>query len=338
MLRALELAKNGIGMVSPNPMVGCIIVKQGKIIGEGWHRYFGGPHAEVNAIESVSKKQDISGSDVYVNLEPCSHFGKTPPCADLLAYYNVKNVFIANRDLNPLVQGKGIEKLKSEGVRVTEGILEKEGRILNTRFFTFHEKSRPYVILKWAVTADGYIARENFDSKWISNEYSRLVVHQWRSQEDGIMVGANTVLYDNPQLNVRDLNGKNPIRIIIDPNLKINGSFNIFDQKQKTLVYNYKKSSSEKNLIYIKVAKERYMLNVLHDLKRRDIQSVLVEGGKILLENIVQSELWDEARVFSSSKTFGSGLAAPHLINGKMVSKGSIFDDELKIFIRNNLG
>jgi len=332
MLRALELAKNGIGRVSPNPMVGCVIVKNGKIIGEGWHQHYGGPHAEANAIESVQNKQNISGSDVYVNLEPCSHFGKTPPCADLLAHYKVKHVFIANKDINPLVQGKGIKKLKSEGIRVMEGIMEEEARILNKRFFTFHEQGRPYIILKWAVTSDGYIARDNYDSKWISNEYSRLMVHQWRSQEDGIMVGANTVIYDNPQLNVRELKGENPIRIIIDPNLKIKGSYKIFDQKQKTLIYNFIKNQSGKDLIYIKVEKNRFMQGVLMDLKGKGIQSILIEGGKILLDNIIQSNLWDEARIFNSPKTFGSGLLAPQLINGKLVEKQSIFDDELKIF------
>ncbi|MEQ9412696.1 MAG: bifunctional diaminohydroxyphosphoribosylaminopyrimidine deaminase/5-amino-6-(5-phosphoribosylamino)uracil reductase RibD, partial [Cyclobacteriaceae bacterium] len=213
MLRAMELAKNGIGHVSPNPLVGCVIVYEGKIIGEGWHGKYGEAHAEVNAVNAVADKSILNGAAVYVNLEPCAHTGKTPPCADLLVKHKVKRVVIANVDPNPLVAGKGIAKLKDAGVEVLTGVLEEAGRELNKRFFTFLKHKRPFVILKWAQTSDGFIARENFDSKWISNEYSRKLVHKWRTEEDSILVGYNTALYDNPKLTARDWTGRNPVRI-----------------------------------------------------------------------------------------------------------------------------
>src|SRR6478609_11980434 len=192
MQRAFELAKLGAGSVSPNPMVGCVIVHRGEIIGEGWHKKYGEAHAEVNAIDSVKEKKVLNESVVYVTLEPCSHFGKTPPCADLLIQHRVKKVVVSNLDSNPLVSGNGVKKLRAAGIEVVTGILDKAGRELNKRFFTFMEKQRPYIILKWAETADGFIARENYDSKWISNEHSRKLVHQWRTEEDAVLVGSRT--------------------------------------------------------------------------------------------------------------------------------------------------
>jgi diaminohydroxyphosphoribosylaminopyrimidine deaminase/5-amino-6-(5-phosphoribosylamino)uracil reductase len=332
MLRAIELARNGLGKVSPNPMVGCVIVKNGRIIGEGWHQFFGGPHAEVNAIKSVTDSKMLEGSDVYVNLEPCAHHGKTPPCADLLVSYKVGRVFIANEDINPLVHGKGIALLEKAGVKVKNDVLSVEGKNLNKRFFNFHEKKRPYVILKWAETADGYMARDNFDAKWISNEYSRQIVHKWRSEEDAIMVGANTVIYDNPKLNVRDWEGRDPIRIILDPDLKCPEKANVLDETQITLIYNTIKSSIGENTRFIKVESKNYLKNVFADLFKSNIQSVLIEGGPTLLNSVIEEGFWDEARIFRSVKTFGSGLAAPRLKNGTLSNKIRIFDDDLYIF------
>ena len=336
MIRAMELARNGLGHVSPNPMVGCVIVKDDQIIGEGWHHLYGGPHAEVNAIHQVREKDRIAGSDIYVNLEPCAHYGKTPPCAELLINYKVKHVIISNRDINPLVNGKGILILESAGIQVTEGVLGVEGFELNKRFFTFHSKERPYVVLKWAETADGFMARPNHDSKWISNEYSRQMVHMWRSEEDGIMVGANTVIFDDPGLNVRDWVGKNPMRIIIDPHRKIKGNHRIHNQKQMTLIYNVSEDRDDGNVIFIKKDEVLFLENVFKDLKYKGIQSVLIEGGKFLLEKIIQKGLWDEARIFSSPLTFGNGLAAPQITGGELLEKRAIFEDQLFIYKNRN--
>jgi diaminohydroxyphosphoribosylaminopyrimidine deaminase/5-amino-6-(5-phosphoribosylamino)uracil reductase len=239
MRRALELALLGMGSVSPNPMVGCVIIHHDKIVGEGWHKQYGEAHAEVNAIATIADKSLLKECTVYVNLEPCSHFGKTPPCADLLIEHRVKKVVVANLDSNPLVASEGVKKLRTAGIEVITGILEKEGRELNKRFFTFMEKQRPYIMLKWAETSDGFIARENFDSKWISNEYSRQLVHKWRAENDAVLVGTKTAFHDNPELNVRDWSGRNPVRIVLDRFLRLSEKLHVFDRKQKTLCYNY---------------------------------------------------------------------------------------------------
>ncbi len=233
MQRAIELAQLGIGAVSPNPRVGCLVVHDNKIIGEGWHQKFGEAHAEVNAINSVKDLSLLKESTIYVNLEPCSHEGKTPPCSDLLIKHQVKKVVIANTDTNPLVAGRGVEKLKKAGIAIMTGVLEKEGRELNRRFFTFMEKKRPYIILKWAQTSDGFIAQKNFESKWITNELSRQLVHRWRSEEDAVLVGTRTASHDNPSLTVRDWSGRNPTRIVIDRFLRLNDKLQLFDKKEK---------------------------------------------------------------------------------------------------------
>lgn len=313
MLRALELARNGLGKVSPNPMVGCVIVHNDKIIGEGWHQLYGEAHAEVNAINAVENKSILTESTVYVTLEPCTHHGKTPPCADLLAKNKISKVVIACVDSNPLVGGKGIEKLRAAGIEVVTGILEEEARELNKRFFTFIEKKRPYVILKWAQTADGFIARKDYDSKWISGEESRKLVHKWRSEEDGIMVATHTAKYDNPRLDVRDWSGDNPVRIVIDKKLELPTTLNLFDGSVPTLCYNLIRAEKLDNVEYVKISGQDMLDNILSNLYERGIQSVIVEGGAALHKNFIDEYIWDEARVFVSPNTFGGGIDAARI-------------------------
>ena len=340
MLRAMELARLGVGSVSPNPLVGCIIVHESKIIGEGWHKQYGQAHAEVNAIESVSDKSLLKESTLYVNLEPCSHFGKTPPCADLLIKHKLKKVVIANKDPNPVVNGTGLRKLEQAGIEVVTGILEKKGRELNKSFFTFVEGNRPYIILKWAQTTDGFIAKKNFDSKWISNESSRQLVHKWRSEGDAVLVGTRTAQHDDPELTVRDWNGRNPKRIVFDRFLRLNEKLNLFDRRQPTLCYNVLKHEEHTNLALIRVSENNFLADVLHDLGKQKIQSVIVEGGAQTLNLFLSSGLWDEARIFTSSKTFGSGIEAPRLEmptvhrRQSTVVQGLMENDQLDIFYR----
>jgi len=314
MSRAIELAQLGIGSVSPNPMVGCVIVRDGTIIGEGWHKVFGGPHAEVNAVNSVEQKGLLDGADVYVSLEPCSHSGKTPPCTDLLIKSDVKRVVIGARDPNPEVSGNGVKKLKDAGISVTNGLLEKEAKWINRRFFTRIEKNRPYIILKWAQTGDGFIARENYDSKWISSNVSRKLVHKWRAEEDAILVGWNTAYYDNPSLNVRDWSGKNPIRMVLDPTASLPDHLNIFDGKSPTWIYTVKETSAKPGFRIIKM-KEDSIEEILDDALRNNVSSIFVEGGAATLNRFIDLGLWDEARVFKSKKIFERGIKAPHLEN-----------------------
>ncbi|OEK03217.1 riboflavin biosynthesis protein RibD [Roseivirga sp. 4D4] len=331
MQRALELAELGRGHVSPNPMVGCVIVYEGQIIGEGYHKKYGEAHAEVNAINAVSDKNLLTQATVYVTLEPCSHHGRTPPCADLLVANQVKRVVIGAVDTNPLVGGKGIKKIEEAGIEVTHGLLSEESRSLNKRFFSFIENKRPYIILKWAQTADGFVARENFDSKWISGETSRNLVHQWRAKEDAIMVGTRTAQYDNPQLNVRNWEGEDPVRVVIDKNLFLPRDLKLFDGQQKTLVYNDKKTDSSKNLEFINVENDDYLKFILQDLYNRKVQSIIIEGGSTLLFSFIEAGLWDEARVFSAQVEFGKGISAPS-IKGEKIESMSIEADTLDIY------
>lgn len=330
MRRALELARNGAGHVSPNPLVGCVIVHEGRIIGEGWHKKYGQAHAEVSAIASVVDKQLLSESTLYVNLEPCSHKGKTPPCADLLIAHNVKKVVIANRDSNPLVAGKGILKLKEAGIAVIADILSGEGYQLNNRFFTYMEKRRPRLILKWAETSDGFIARKNKDSKWISDDYSRQLVHKWRSEEDAVMVASATAWHDNPMLNVREWTGRNPLRIVVDRFLKLGPNLHLFNRKQKTICYNVVKEDSSDGLDFVKLHEQNFLDAMIDDLYRRNIQSVIVEGGGQLLKSFIEAKLWDEARIFTSPQRFGNGVPAPR-ITGVLVEQMKLNKDWLRI-------
>jgi diaminohydroxyphosphoribosylaminopyrimidine deaminase / 5-amino-6-(5-phosphoribosylamino)uracil reductase len=331
MLRCFELAKQGIGSVSPNPLVGCVIVKDERIIGEGWHKRYGSSHAEVNAITNIADKTQLVGSTVYVNLEPCSHFGKTPPCADLLIEHKVGKVVISNTDTNTLVGGKGIAKLKAAGIEVTQGILEHEGCELNKRFFTFHEKQRPYIILKWAQTLDGFIARANYESKWISNEQSRQLVHKWRSEEDAVLVGTKTAAHDNPVLTVRNWSGRNPVRLVIDRFLRLPDKLSLFDQSVKTICYNVLKHEEHQNLMLIRLPETNFLESILEHLVSIGIQSVIVEGGATTLALFTEVSLWDEARVFTSTRQFYSGINAPKFI-GSLVAEEKIESDTLRIY------
>jgi diaminohydroxyphosphoribosylaminopyrimidine deaminase/5-amino-6-(5-phosphoribosylamino)uracil reductase len=330
MKRALELALNGAGDVSPNPLVGCVIVHEGRIIGEGWHKKYGEAHAEVNAIDSVEDKNTLTQSTLYVTLEPCSHTGKTPPCADLIVKHGVQKVVIANHDINPLVAGRGIQRLRDAGVTVITDILSDEAKSVNSRFFTFIEKKRPRIILKWAETADGFIARKNNKSKWISDLYSRQLVHQWRSQEDAVLVGSATAWHDNPHLNVREWSGRNPLRIVIDRYLKLGPNQNLFDGTQKTICYNLVKEEARANLLYVQLREENFLPSLVQDLYSRNIQSVMVEGGGQIINSLVKLDLWDEARIFVSPITFGAGIAAPR-ITGVQQSLKKLDNDWLKV-------
>ncbi len=331
--RCIELAKNGLGTTYPNPLVGCVIVFENTIIGEGWHKKSGEAHAEVIAIESVQNKELLSSSTLYVSLEPCSHFGKTPPCADLILKYKIPNVVIGTIDPNSKVAGKGIQKLKDSGVNVTLGILEKEGNELNKRFFTFHRKSRPYIILKWAESADGFISPINKSEQkpvWISNEYSRQLVHKWRSEEQAILVGTQTIIDDNPSLTVRDWVGINPIRLVIDKENTIDSSYNIFDNQAKTIVFSNKEVTSNSDTIqYIKVDFDKnYTQAIVDKLFENNIQSIIIEGGRKTIQSFIDAHLWDEARVFIGGINLNKGTKAPK-INNTIYSKSYLKKDTL---------
>jgi diaminohydroxyphosphoribosylaminopyrimidine deaminase / 5-amino-6-(5-phosphoribosylamino)uracil reductase len=330
MKRAFELARFGSGYVSPNPLVGCVIVHDGKVVGEGWHKKYGEAHAEVNAVASVGDKSILKNSTVFVNLEPCSHFGKTPPCADMLIREQVKRVVISNLDSNPLVSGQGIAKLRVAGIRTDTGTLEQEGRELNKRFFTYVEKERPYIILKWAETSDGFIAQADMNSKWISNPFSRKLVHKWRTEEDAVLVGMRTALHDNPKLNVRDWSGRNPIRIVIDRNLKLTSALNLFDGTQKTICYNLHKDDEQKNTLFVRLEGSSFLSALIEDLHRRKIQSVIIEGGAQILQAFINAGLWDEARIFTSLKRFNDGVKSP-VIRGNLFASHAVHNDVLRI-------
>ena len=339
MKRCLQLAAKGMGSVAPNPMVGCVIVYQDKIIGEGYHQKYGEAHAEVNAINAVEDKELLKNVTLYVNLEPCSHYGKTPPCADLIIEHKIPYVIIGSIDTNSLVAGKGIEKLAKAGTDVKIGVLEKECKELNKRFFTFYDKKRPYIILKWAQTKNGFIDNKRTEDNignalQITNRESKILVHKWRSEEQAIMVGTNTTLLDNPQLTVREVNGKNPLRITIDKWLRIPKSYHLFDKSTPTLVFTAIDMLSENNLEYVKIDFDKdVIMQISNELYKRNIQSLIVEGGELLLKSFIESNCWDEARVFISDITIGRGVNAP-ILNGNPVSKENIKDDKLWIYYK----
>lgn len=311
MQRAFELAELGKGSVSPNPLVGCVIANNNKIIGEGFHQKYGESHAEVNAINAVRDKSLLETSDVFVTLEPCSHYGKTPPCADLLISHQVKKVWVANLDPNPLVSGRGMKKLEQAGIETETGILTHLGEEVNRRFFTFMRKKRPYIILKWAETADGFVARKNFDSKWISNSHSRQLAHKLRAEEDAIMVGTNTARYDDPQLNVRDWQGSNPLRVVIDKTLSLPEGLKLFADGLPTICYNRLKSETKGAVTFHQLKDDDFAEAIMADLYQRKIQSIIIEGGSKLLTSFIEKGLWDEAMIFKSQNVFEEGISSP---------------------------
>lgn len=335
MKRALELAQLGGVNVAPNPLVGAVIVHNDRIIGEGYHQRYGEAHAEVNAVRSVKQPELLSESTIYVTLEPCAHFGKTPPCANLLVEKQFKRVVIGTVDPFAKVSGAGIRILEDAGISCTVGILEKECQYLNRRFFTLHQKQRPYVILKWAQTADGFIdaPREQDETgtiRWISAPETQSLVHQWRSEEQAILVGWKTVLNDNPSLTVRAVEGKHPLRIIVDSQLKAPGNATVFTDRLPTIVLNMQKSGVEEAVTYLKVPdlSVAQQLKTLHELS---VVSVIIEGGNHTLQQYIDSGMWDEARVIKGTTSFGKGLPAP-VLNRIPTQTTAFGQDQLFIF------
>jgi diaminohydroxyphosphoribosylaminopyrimidine deaminase/5-amino-6-(5-phosphoribosylamino)uracil reductase len=324
MQRALQIAKNGLGTTRPNPMVGAVIVCNDKIIGEGFTSSYGGNHAEVNAINSVIDESLLEKSTIYVTLEPCSHYGKTPPCSSLIIEKGIKNIVIGCVDDNPQVAGKGIQKLLAANCNVTEGVLESDCKEHHKRFFTFHNKKRPYIILKWAQSLDGFLSPETKNEQkpvWITNKYSRTLVHKWRAEEQAILVGTNTVLQDNPSLTTRNYSGENPIRVVLDRELKLDKSLAIFNTEAETIVI------SKDNCDFSKPLAQQ-ICSILHS---KHINSVIIEGGLQTLQTFIDENLWDEARIFKGTVSFNKGTKAPNF-NGNLLSSEFILDDVLEVY------
>ena len=336
--RCIELALQGAGYVSPNPMVGSVIVYDNQIIGEGYHMKFGQAHAEVNAVNDVFAKHEnakelLRSSTIYVNLEPCSHFGKTPPCADLIISNEIPRVVVGCRDPFDQINGKGIEKLKNAGIEVIEDILTDECLKLNKRFFTRIQKQRPYIILKWAQTSDGFFAPADKSQKWISSQNAKQLVHRWRTEEDAVLVGKNTALADNPRLNSREWPGRDPIRIVIDRRLDLPEDLHVFDQSQDTIIFNEQKTDLVDRIKYLELEDFDNLLPQLiaYQLYLMDIQSLIVEGGAETLNLFIKAGLWDEARVFTSPKNWNSGIPAP-ILSGKPGETQTVGPDVLNIW------
>ncbi|KAF2517386.1 bifunctional diaminohydroxyphosphoribosylaminopyrimidine deaminase/5-amino-6-(5-phosphoribosylamino)uracil reductase RibD [Flavobacterium foetidum] len=339
--RCIELAKNGLGTTYPNPMVGSVIVYEDRIIGEGWHKKAGEPHAEVNAVNSVKDKSLLKKATIYVSLEPCSHFGKTPPCCDLIIANEIPNVVVGTVDPNEKVAGKGILKLIEAGKNVTVGVLEDECNELNKRFFTFHQKKRPYIILKWAESQDGFLSPEKVLDQarkpiWITNQFSRQLVHKWRTEEQAILVGTQTVVDDNPKLNARDWSGSNPVRVIIDQNNRIAENSFILDDTEKTILFSNKKIKSDTENTKFEVIdfEQKIIPQILDILYQNQIQSIIIEGGRQTLQSFIDENFWDEARIFIGKTSFQQGTKAP-IISKKNSTKTTILTDEL-IQIKNH--
>ncbi len=335
--RCLQLARKGLGTTAPNPMVGCVIAYRGRVIGEGWHYRAGLPHAEVHAISAVSDRALLRESTLYVNLEPCAHYGKTPPCADLIIAHGIPRVVIAVKDPSARAKGRGIQKLRDAGIEVTLGILRREALALNERFLTFHQKKRPYIILKWAQTRDGFIDEirnaGDIGSNWISNPHARQLAHRWRAQEQAIVVGTNTVRNDNPKLTTRLWDGPNPLRVIWDRNLTLPQRAAVFSTDSHTLVFTEKKAHPEwKNTVFVQIEFEGDPIEkILTELYARSIQSILIEGGRFTLSEFISKGLWDEARVFIGDKRFERGLKAP-VFHGNLIAEYPIQSDGVRIY------
>ncbi|MDO1500235.1 bifunctional diaminohydroxyphosphoribosylaminopyrimidine deaminase/5-amino-6-(5-phosphoribosylamino)uracil reductase RibD [Winogradskyella maritima] len=328
MSRCLEIAKLGLGTTRPNPMVGAVIVVDGKIISEGYTSPYGGPHAEVNAFNNVPNKSILEKATLYATLEPCSHFGKTPPCSDLIIQHRIPRVVIGCVDDNPKVAGKGIAKLKDAGIDVTVGVLEQECKVHHKRFFTFHNKKRPYIILKWAQSQDGYIAPKTKDHNrpvWLTSKVSRQLVHKWRTEEQAILVGTNTIIEDNPMLTARDWKGNNPIRVVLDPNNRLDKSYAVFNNEAQTIHLDSNALDWKKPNIAEQIC------NTLH---KNDINSMIIEGGAKTLQTFIDEELWDEARVFTSKMILNDGTQAPKL-NGQLTESTTVATDTLNYYAPN---
>ncbi len=336
MNRCIQLAKLGQGNVAPNPMVGAVIVYQNKIIGEGYHKHFGGYHAEVNAINSVKDKSLLKKATIYVSLEPCAHSGKTPPCANLIVEHQFKKVVIGSHDPHSIVNGKGIFILKENNIEVISGVLKEECDALNKRFFTFHQKQRPYIVLKWAETLNGKIDNGESNNKVfkISCKESQVFVHQLRKENQAILVGKKTVENDNPSLTLRGIEGRNPTRIILDSNCSLSEDRVIFDNQSKTFILNKKKSSISDNNEWIKV-KELSPSSILKVLHNKNIDSILIEGGKSTLQSFIEADFWDEAHVFIGKKEVKKGTNAPKMKHPP-VSIEQYFDDQYLFYINKH--
>ena len=336
MSRCIGLAKNGKGNVSPNPMVGCVIVHNNIIIGEGYHHKHGDNHAEVVAINQVKDKSKLKASTLYVSLEPCSHHGKTPPCSDYIIKNNIFKVVIGCKDSSTKVNGKGIQTLIDAGIEVKLGILENKCRLLNKRFFTFHEKKRPFIILKWAETKDGYIDIKRTDSNqgiaWITNKDTKLLTHKLRAQEDAILVGRRTIENDNPSLNTRHYNGSNPSIFIIDTNLKLEHNYKIFQSDVN--IFNIIKSETQNKIEYIKLNADNFLKDLLSYLYNNKIQSIIIEGGKTTLNSFIKTNYWDKAKIITGNTYFEEGIESPKI--NKVPSETYTFADDTINIYRNN--
>lgn len=333
MLRCLELASNGRNAVAPNPMVGAVVVHDGKIIGEGWHKKYGEAHAEVNAIHAVTNQSLLKKSTLYVNLEPCNHFGKTPPCSDLIVAMGIPKVVIGCRDSNPTVNGGGIDKLRAAGVEVIVGVLEAASKELNAAFFFSNQYKRPYVILKWAQSKNGTMGDLSHPNLAISNEASQQLVHRWRSESAAILVGTSTAAIDNPSLTVRNYSGPNPICVVIDLDLKLDLHLKIFNGTTPTLVFTRKQKNNAAHITYISLPGDENILDqVLHELHARKIQTLFVEGGSKLLQSFINKGLWNEARIFTSDKSVEGNVKSPQ-IRGKKIAESHLKNDTLVILL-----
>ena len=334
MRRCLQLAQNGFGYVAPNPLVGCVIVCNESVIGEGFHREFGKPHAEVNAINSVKDHSLLLKSTLYVNLEPCSHHGKTPPCADLIISKKIPRVVIGQSDPNPDVAGNGIQKLKDAGIEVIEGILESESRFLNRRFNTFHQEKRPYVILKWAESSDGFVDVErNSDQReinWISHPNTQKLTHSWRAQEMAILAGSRTINLDNPSLTVRAIPGENPLRIVLERVNEIRPDSTVLTDALPTLIFNPLKSQKQGEKEWIQSPSKNSLNFILKELFKRNIQSIIIEGGPAIHTAFIHSGIWDEVRIIKSKERTGTGLPAATL-NAKFSESYKYGEDLIQI-------
>jgi diaminohydroxyphosphoribosylaminopyrimidine deaminase / 5-amino-6-(5-phosphoribosylamino)uracil reductase len=335
MQRCFDLAQLGRGVVSPNPMVGALLVYDGRIIGEGWHQKYGQAHAEVNAINSVKPENQafISKSTLFCSLEPCTHFGKTPPCVDLVLKHKIPKVVIANTDPNPLVAGKSIEKLRNAGVEVISGVLEAEGKRLNAAFFKWIKHKTPYIILKWAQSQDGFISKKGEQTS-ISNPYTSRLVHQWRSECDAILVGTNTALIDNPRLDIRFASGgKSPLRIAIDLQGKIPMNAHLLDDSLNTWIFGKARKGNFSKTNFIETQSENLITDLLENLFLQGKAILLVEGGAHLLNQFIKQGNWDEARIIENTQNISEGIFAPKLIEFHHLEQKHIINDKICTFL-----